>query len=91
MRANLSLDKDSWICKNVQEMKYILIARVNKMEKIAVLGAGAMGTAVAFHLSNTGHQVNLWGTELDEQIIKTRKQEKLGINIPESINGFHFN
>lgn len=61
------------------------------MEKIAVLGAGVMGTAVAFHLSNTGHQVNLWGTELDEQIIKTRKQEKLGINIPESINVFHFN
>lgn len=61
------------------------------MEKIAVLGAGVMGTAVAFHLSNIGHQVNLWGTELDEQIIKTRKQEKLGINIPESINVFHFN
>lgn len=67
---------------------------MNKIEKIAVLGAGVMGTAVAFHLSNIGHQANLWGTELDEQVIeillKTRKQEELGINIPEGINVFRF-
>ena len=61
------------------------------MEKIAVLGAGAMGTAIASHLNNLGHQVNLWGTDLDEEIVKTRKQKKLAINIPESIDIFHFN
>lgn len=55
-----------------------------------MLGAGVMGTAIAFHLNNLGHKVNLWGTGFDEEIIKTRKQEKLGIKIPGEINLFHF-
>jgi len=67
---------------------------MNKMEKITVAGAGIMGIAVAFHLSSGGHQVNLWGTDFDEQtieiLLKTRKYKKLHINVPKSINVFHF-
>ncbi|MBC7189717.1 hypothetical protein H5U35_05840 [Candidatus Aerophobetes bacterium] len=60
------------------------------MEKIAVLGAGAMGTAVAFHLSRIGHEVDLWGTDLDEEVVRTRRQVKLGVKIPERIRLLSF-
>lgn len=41
------------------------------MEKIAILGAGAMGTAMAIYLAKKGHEVNLWGTHVDKDVIKT--------------------
>ena len=31
------------------------------MKKVAVLGSGSWGTALAFHLANAGHDVRLWG------------------------------
>lgn len=34
------------------------------MAKIAILGAGVMGTAVSFPLSDNGHIVNLVGTPI---------------------------
>jgi len=60
------------------------------MEKITVVGAGMMGTAIALHLNRLGHDVNLWGTEFDERIIETRRQEGLGIDIPDDIGIFYF-
>lgn len=60
------------------------------MEKIAVMGAGVMGTALAFHLKGLGHKVNLWGTEFDDKVIVTRRQEKLGVSIPTDIDVFRF-
>ena len=47
------------------------------MKKAAVLGAGYMGSAITFPLSDNGMQVNLWGTWLDDTIIKS------------CINGYH--
>ena len=47
------------------------------MSKIAVLGAGYMGSAITFPLSENGHQVNLWGTWLDDELIGS------------SLKGFH--
>jgi glycerol-3-phosphate dehydrogenase (NAD(P)+) len=35
------------------------------MKKVAVLGAGSWGTALAFHLANAGHDVGLWGRNAD--------------------------
>ncbi|MGX1377848.1 glycerol-3-phosphate dehydrogenase [Priestia megaterium] len=32
------------------------------MERIAVLGAGSWGTALAFVLAENGHDVRIWGT-----------------------------
>lgn len=60
------------------------------MEKIAVLGAGVMGTAVAFHLNRIGHEVDLWGTDLDVEVVRTRRQIKLGVRIPERIRLLSF-
>jgi glycerol-3-phosphate dehydrogenase (NAD(P)+) len=35
------------------------------MKKVAVLGSGSWGTALAFHLANAGHDVGLWGRNAD--------------------------
>lgn len=47
------------------------------MYKIAVLGAGYMGSAITFPLSENSHQINLWGTWLDDELIDS------------SLKGFH--
>ena len=39
------------------------------MYNICVLGAGYMGSAITFPLAKNGHNVNLWGTWLDDEII----------------------
>jgi glycerol-3-phosphate dehydrogenase (NAD(P)+) len=39
------------------------------MIRAAVLGAGYMGSAITFPLSQNGVQTNLWGTWLDDEII----------------------
>ena len=48
-----------------------------------------MGGATASHLARRGHRVNLWGTELDEEIIsflrKSRKHKTLGVSLPENV------
>ena len=38
---------------------------VDKAHPIAVLGAGSWGTALAIHLADSGHDVLLWGNELE--------------------------
>lgn len=42
--------------------------------KICILGAGSWGTALAFHLQNNGHQINLWSIDPAqvEELNKTR-------------------
>lgn len=39
------------------------------LSRIAIVGAGLMGTAMAWPLRDNGHQVNLVGTHLDREII----------------------
>jgi len=62
------------------------------MARIAVIGAGMMGTACASHLMRRGHRVNLWGTELDEEIIyllKRKNEHKtLHVSVPPGIKFF---
>ena len=62
------------------------------MEKIAVLGAGMMGTATAAHLARRDHEVNLWGTELDKDIIdalrNNKKHPTLHSPVPRNIRFF---
>ena len=41
------------------------------MAKVTILGAGLMGTAVAWPLVDNGHEVRLVGTHLDDAIIKS--------------------
>lgn len=40
------------------------------MNEITILGAGAMGSAIATPLIDAGHRVRLWGTHLDDHLIK---------------------
>jgi glycerol-3-phosphate dehydrogenase (NAD(P)+) len=44
-------------------------ARVAGAATVAILGAGAMGTAFATPLRRAGHRVRLWGTHLDTEIV----------------------
>lgn len=60
------------------------------MKPIAILGAGAWGTALAIHLASSNHEVRLWSM-VDEEI-QTLKKERTnsrflpGIALPESID-----
>ncbi len=44
--------------------------------KVAVLGAGAMGSALTIPLTDNGNEVRLWGTEYDVEILRTIKSGK---------------
>ena len=54
-----------------------------------------MGSAVAIHLANNGHQVKLWGTKWDKEIIDDMKERKiskaLDVKIPNNISFFYHN
>jgi glycerol-3-phosphate dehydrogenase (NAD(P)+) len=59
------------------------------MATIVILGAGMMGTALAWPLADRGHEVRLVGTHLDEELVSsmraTRVHPKLGLEIPASV------
>ena len=44
------------------------------MAKIAIIGSGMMGSALAFPARENGHEVCLVGTHLDAEIIETSKK-----------------
>ncbi len=62
------------------------------MEKVAIIGAGAFGTALAAVLGKKGHEVSLWS--FDEkaagQINKERTNEVFlpGVTLPENVTAF---
>lgn len=62
------------------------------VERIAVLGAGSWGTALAFVLAENGHDVRIWGhrQQVIDQINETHKNEKYlpGVELPHQIKGF---
>lgn len=63
------------------------------MKKILIIGAGIMGTALSVHLSKNGHEVNLWGTQWDREIIdrmeKTKKHDILDVDIPKKVKFYY--
>jgi glycerol-3-phosphate dehydrogenase (NAD(P)+) len=59
------------------------------MKRIAVLGAGGMGTALAMLLARSGAEVRIWSRDPDQahQFDRTRTNERHlpGIRVPESV------
>lgn len=62
------------------------------MATVSVLGAGIMATALAFPLTDNGHEVRLVGTHLDREIIDSIKQTGihpgLGLKLPEGVRAY---
>jgi glycerol-3-phosphate dehydrogenase (NAD(P)+) len=56
---------------------------------VSVLGAGAMGTALAMHLARKGEQVTLWGSEFDARVlpelIDRRQHPALPERLPDAL------
>lgn len=46
------------------------------MTNVAIVGAGFMGTAIAYPLADNGHQVRLIGTHLDGDIIRSCRERR---------------
>ena len=47
------------------------------MTTVSILGSGIMATALAFPLSDNGHEVRLIGTHLDREIIDSIKERRV--------------
>ena len=62
--------------------------------KIAIMGAGMMGSALAFPAAENGNDVCLIGTCLDDSIIdgyiKTHKHEKFCREFPDNVTYHYF-
>jgi glycerol-3-phosphate dehydrogenase (NAD(P)+) len=62
------------------------------MAIVAIVGAGMMGTATAYPLSDNGHQVRLIGTHLDSEIIQSclerRYHPRLKREIPSGVRPY---
>lgn len=58
------------------------------MKKIAIIGAGSWGSALAIYLAKQGHEVNLWSYNDDERDSINNKRECVflpGVKIPEGV------
>jgi glycerol-3-phosphate dehydrogenase (NAD(P)+) len=63
-----------------------------EIDKVTVIGAGYMGSAITFPLSDNGITVNLWGTWLDDEIISACKKgphPKLQKKLPAKVKLFY--
>jgi glycerol-3-phosphate dehydrogenase (NAD(P)+) len=62
------------------------------MDKILILGAGVMGTALSVPLCQNKQEVNLWGTEFDAEVLETMARTgqhiQLGIAVPGCVTLF---
>jgi glycerol-3-phosphate dehydrogenase (NAD(P)+) len=66
-----------------------------RMAKVAIVGAGMMGTATAWPLTDNGHDVRLVGTHLDTEIIESCREQRfhprLKRRIPTEVQPFFLN
>ena len=62
------------------------------MAKVAVLGAGMMGTALCTPIADAGHEVRLVGTHLDAAWVQGMKRDgvhpKVGMPLPDGVRPF---
>jgi len=61
--------------------------------KVAVLGAGAMGSALTVPIADRGHEVRLWGTKYDIKILDIISEgsphPRIGVKIPGSVKIYY--
>jgi glycerol-3-phosphate dehydrogenase (NAD(P)+) len=64
-----------------------------KIDKIAILGAGSWGTALAWLWAKQGRRIYLWGNSADrvERVQRTRQNDDYipGLQLPDSVNVTH--
>lgn len=62
------------------------------MTTVSILGSGVMATALAFPLSENGHEVRLVGTHLDRDVIDSIKETGvhpgLDLEVPETVRAY---
>jgi len=62
------------------------------MARVAILGAGFMGSAFTVPATDNGHTVALWGTHLDDHLIAAVRagapHPKLGLVLPPTVGAF---
>ncbi len=62
------------------------------MAKVAVVGAGMMGTALCTPIADAGHDVRLVGTHLDESWVEAMKRDrvhpKVGVPLPDGVRPY---
>jgi glycerol-3-phosphate dehydrogenase (NAD(P)+) len=62
------------------------------MAKLALVGAGMMGSALCVPLSDVGHELRLIGTPLDELIVRAleagQAHPKLGLTLPSGVRAY---
>jgi glycerol-3-phosphate dehydrogenase (NAD(P)+) len=62
------------------------------MANVTIVGAGFMGTATAWPLSDNGHNVRLVGTHLDAEIIASCKEKhfhpRLKRELPRNVQAY---
>ena len=63
------------------------------MSTATILGAGVMGTATSWPLSDNGHEIRLVGTHLDRHIIQSCKEEnihpRLNRKLPKNVTPYY--
>jgi glycerol-3-phosphate dehydrogenase (NAD(P)+) len=62
------------------------------MARVAILGAGFMGSALTVPAADNGHAVALWGTHLDGRLVAAVREgaahPKLGLRLPAAVTAF---
>lgn len=62
------------------------------MSTITILGAGAMGSAIATPLVDAGHRVRLWGTHLDDHLVAAVRagdpHPRTGVVVPPEVTSY---
>ncbi len=56
-----------------------------RTSRVAVFGAGAMGTAIAMHAARRGHRVSLWANPHDRTAFEAMKDEGRHPSLPEHL------
>jgi glycerol-3-phosphate dehydrogenase (NAD(P)+) len=58
---------------------------VRIVARVAVFGAGAMGTAMAMHAARAGHQTTLWASQHDHHVLEPLRTDRKHPLLPEHL------